>query len=257
MWFAQLGDSANVSVTVYQLGTICQAENEAEAAEEAYWQSLAIDVRLGDVIGQGSTLNQLGALYGQVLNRPEEAAAFYRKALGKAVETGDVAKEGSRRFNLAMTLLELHRLDEARQEIRRAIECNKPFGHASQPWLAWAALADIETDDGNIADAVAARREAFQSYLAYRIDGGEHHVGSGRLGFVVTQHLLGGDAGKAASQLTQYAAEPTLAHLRPFIHALEAIVAGSRDRSLADAPDLNYMQAAEILILIETLEKPR
>jgi len=33
-------------------------------------------------------------------------------------------------------------------------------------------------------------------------------------------------------------------------------VAGSRDRSLADAPDLNYSMAAEILFLIETLEKP-
>ena len=37
--------------------------------------------------------------------------------------------------------------------------------------------------------------------------------------------------------------------------ALQAIVAGSRDRALADAPDLNYDMAAEILFLIETLEK--
>jgi hypothetical protein len=31
-------------------------------------------------------------------------------------------------------------------------------------------------------------------------------------------------------------------------------VAGSRDRNLADAADLNYGMAAEILLLIETLE---
>ena len=37
--------------------------------------------------------------------------------------------------------------------------------------------------------------------------------------------------------------------------ALQAIVAGSRDRTLADAPDLHYTMAAEILFLIETLEK--
>jgi hypothetical protein len=37
--------------------------------------------------------------------------------------------------------------------------------------------------------------------------------------------------------------------------ALQAIVAGSRDRTLADAPDLTYTMAAEILFLIETLEK--
>lgn len=46
------------------------------------------------------------------------------------------------------------------------------------------------------------------------------------------------------------------AHLRP---GLQAIVAGSRDRTLADAPDIYiyYRIAAEILFLIDTLEKPR
>jgi hypothetical protein len=39
--------------------------------------------------------------------------------------------------------------------------------------------------------------------------------------------------------------------------ALQAIVAGRRDRTLADAPDLDFTMAAEILFLIETLEKPR
>ena len=39
------------------------------------------------------------------------------------------------------------------------------------------------------------------------------------------------------------------------IHALQAITAGSRDRSLADAPDLSPTMAAEVLLLIETLEK--
>ena len=43
--------------------------------------------------------------------------------------------------------------------------------------------------------------------------------------------------------------------LRPFIQALQAIVAGSRDRTLADAPELDHTMAAEILFLIETLEK--
>jgi hypothetical protein len=39
--------------------------------------------------------------------------------------------------------------------------------------------------------------------------------------------------------------------------ALKAIVAGSRERSLADARKLNYTSAAEILFLLETLEKPQ
>ena len=58
----------------------------------------------------------------------------------------------------------------------------------------------------------------------------------------------------AASSSSKFAAEPDAAGLRPFVHALQAIVAGSRDRTLADAPGLDYTMAAEILLLIETLE---
>ena len=41
-----------------------------------------------------------------------------------------------------------------------------------------------------------------------------------------------------------------------FIQALQAIVSGSRDRSLADNPALYYTMAAEVLYLIEQLEQP-
>jgi len=71
----------------------------------------------------------------------------------------------------------------------------------------------------------------------------------------VTQSLLAGDRATAASLLQQVAADPDFAWLRSFTRALQAIVAGSRDRALADAPDLAYSMAAEILFLIETLEK--
>jgi hypothetical protein len=56
--------------------------------------------------------------------------------------------------------------------------------------------------------------------------------------------------------LQQYAADPeTPDWFQPFIQALQAIVAGSRDRRLAEAPELHYQMAAEILLLIDTLEK--
>ena len=73
----------------------------------------------------------------------------------------------------------------------------------------------------------------------------------------MTQSLLAGDPAAAASLLQQLAADSEAAVAQsPFIRALQAIVAGSRDRTLADAPDLDYTMAAEILFLIETLEKP-
>ncbi len=71
----------------------------------------------------------------------------------------------------------------------------------------------------------------------------------------MTQPLLAGDPATAASLLQQLAANADAAWLLPFIRALQAIVAGSRDRTLADAADLDYTMAAEILFLLETLEK--
>ena len=183
--------------------------------------------------------------------------AFYRQAADKYIEIRDLANEGRTRSNLAATLRKLRRFDEARQEIRRAIECKSQFGHASERWKTWAILADIETDAGNTTAAAEAKDKAVASYLAYRRDGGENHDGPGRLSLAVTQSLLAGDPATAMSLLEQLAADPDAARVLPFIHALQAIVAGSRDRTLADTPDMYYRNAAEILLLIETLEKPR
>ena len=211
--FTQLDEPGTVAVIWHQTGMVYQDAGQPEAAEDAYRKSLAIEVRLGDVAGQASTLSQLGILYDDVLDRPEEAAAFYRQAADKYVEIRDVAKEGRARSNLGVTLRKLRRLDEARQEIRRAIECKAQFGHAAEPWKSWAILADIETDAGNPAAAAEAKRKAIACYLAYRRDGGENHDAAGRICLAVTQSLLAGDAPTAASLLQQLAADPDAAWL--------------------------------------------
>jgi hypothetical protein len=128
------------------------------------------------------------------------------------------------------------------------------FGHAAEPWKTWDILAAIEADAGDPA-AAEARSKAIACYLAYRRDGGENHYVEGRIALAASRPLLAGDPAAAASLLQQRAAEPGAAWLLPFIHALQAITAGSRDRSLADAPELDYSMATEIRFLIETLEK--
>jgi tetratricopeptide (TPR) repeat protein len=251
--FTALNEPGTVAVSWHQTGRVYQEAGQPQAAEDAYRQSLAINVRLGDVAGQASTLNQLGNLYGYLLDRPEDAAGFYRQAVAKSVENRDLAKEGLRRSNLAITLLQLRRLDEARQEILRAIDCDAQFGHASEPWKSWAILAAIETDTGNAAAAAEAKGKAIACYLAYRRDGGENHNLAGRLSLAVTQALRDGNPAQAATLLQQRAANPEAAELLPFIGALQAVVAGSRDPALADQPELDYTMAAEILLLIESL----
>lgn len=256
--FTRLGEAGSVAVYWHQTGVVYQKAGRPEAAEDAYREALAIEVRLGDVAKQASTLGQLGNLYGAVLDRPEEAAAFFRQSADKYVEIGDKAGEGRSRSNLGNTLRKVQRPDEARQEILQAIACNEAFGHASEPWTTWAILAAVETDAGNSAEAQEAKRKATACYLAYRRKGGENHDGDGRLCLDVARHLRAGDTAGAAAFLQQFAARFGLPEwLHSVVDVLQAIVAGSRDRSLADAPDLKYTSAAELIFLIETLEVPR
>lgn len=252
--FTQLGEPGSVASSWHLTGMAYVGAGQPEAAEEAYRKSLAINVRLSNAAGQAATLNQLGSLYVDVPGRLEEAAASHRQAADKYVEIGDARSEGLVRSNLANTLRKLGHLDEARQEVLRAIECKAPFGHAAAPWTTWSILADIETDAGHAAAAAEATAKAGVCYLAYRRDGGESHSGSGRLAHAVTQLLCAGTPAEASALLQQLAADPEVADLHPFIQALQAIVAGSRDRRLAESPGLDFTMAAEVLLLIETLE---
>lgn len=252
----RLGELGTVAVSWHQIGRVYEEMGEPDAAEATYRQALAIRVQLGDVAGQANTLNHLGHLYDDQLGRTEEAAAFYRQAADKCVEIRDIAGEGMTRSNLAIQLRKLRHFDAARQEIRRAIECKAQFGHATEPWKTWNILADIETDTGHPDVAVEARRQAIDLYLAYRRDGGENHDEPGRLCFVLTERLLAGDAAGAAALLREVAADPELPDwVRPFVQILQAIVAGRRDRALADHPEFSYDMAAEILFLIERLDR--
>jgi len=102
--------------------------------------------------------------------------------------------------------------------------------------------------------AEEARGKAVASYLAYRRDGGEYHAPAGRLFHAVTQALQARQRGVAERVIAEYR-ERWKDNENPEADALQVIVAGSRDRSLASAPELSYTMAAEILFLIETLEK--
>jgi tetratricopeptide (TPR) repeat protein len=251
--FSRLNEPGSVAIAWHQIGRVHEEAGQPEAAEEAYNQSLAIAVRLGNQAGQASTLGQLGNLYNFALQRPEEAVAFYQRAAEIYGGIGDLVGEGMTQNNLADTFRKLQRLDEARQAIRRAIECKAPFGHAASPWTSWAILTDIETAGGNSAAAADARHQAIDAFLAYRRDGGDNQSGAGRLALAVRQALASGDQAEAASLLQQLAAVPDFENQLSFLTALQAITTGSRDRSLAEDPGLSYDQAAEVLLLIEAL----
>jgi tetratricopeptide (TPR) repeat protein len=170
-----LDEPRSIAVVWHQTGNMYERAGQPEAAEDAYRQSLAIQVRLGDVAGQAHTLTQLGNLYKNFFNGTEQAAALYQQAAANYADLRDAANEGKARSGLAIALRILRRFDEARQQILLAVDCKSPFGHAAEPWKTWSILADIEAEADNPAAAAQAKRKAIDCYLAYRRHGGENH----------------------------------------------------------------------------------
>jgi len=251
--FTDLNEPASVAAMLHQTGRVHEEAGQWEAAEQDYRQALAIKVQQHNPAGEASTLNQLGNLYDK-MDRLEEAVIFFRQAADKYDEIRDMAKEGFVRSNLANTLTKLKRYNEARTEILRAIECDKPYGHAATPWKTYDILCDLERAEGNAEAAQAAREKAIQLYLAYRRDGGENYEPSGRLCLAVGQALKENKTTEMAAALETFLKKPGIpSYMKTLIPKLQAILAGSRDPGLADDPELHYMDAVEVRRLIENL----
>ncbi|MDZ4783454.1 MAG: tetratricopeptide repeat protein [Planctomycetia bacterium] len=255
--FTRFNEPGNVAIGWHEIGMIYQEMGHAETAEDAFRQALAICTRTGNCDGEARSLAQLGTLYSDELSRPEQGASLIRQAADIHASLQNKIEEGRQRSNLACTLRKLRRYDDARQEIHDALKCLEQFGHSAAAWMAWAILADIEADAGIAQAATEARNNAIDCYLAYRRDGGENHLPQGRLCAHVAQSLLVGDGQATVNLLKQLIAKAKTPVELAYFHVLQAIASGSRDVTLADHAEFDYTVAAEILHLIETLEKHR
>ena len=234
-------------------------------ASQALWQSRGIKSawytgthdslnRLSRPIGNHSPLrcnsktalvkptvcSELGNLYDD-MGRLEEAVDLLPPGCGYLCHSADLMAEGVARNNLASTLIKLQRYDEARQELHRAIECKKPFGHAAEPWKTWALLYNLEQATGNAPAAADAWQQAVQCYLAYRRDGGESQEPGAQLCAQIAHAIRQGDTTEVTQFLAQAAAAAdTPARLKAMLPKLHAILHGDRDPALAADPALDY-----------------
>ena len=250
--FEGLGEPRMVSTAWHQMGIVHRWAGQYDQAERAYRQSLAIKVRLKDRAGECDTLTELGNLYGG-MGRLDEAVIFYRQAIDIDIELGDSRDEGIDRNNLANVLIKLGRYDEARRELERAIVCREPFGHAAEPWKTWALLHDLEREAGDSQAAAQARQQAVQTYLAYRRAGGESRLPGAQLCALVAQAIGQGNTTEAEQRLARYLEPDAVPQAKAMIRKLQAILQGSRDPALATDPNLDFRDAAELLLLLEAL----
>jgi len=187
----------------------------------------------------------------------EEAATFKRQTVDIHVRLHDLYHEGVTRNNLAITLIELKRYDEARHELHRAIECKQPYGHVATPWDTWQLLHMLEQTIGNSQAAAQARQQAVESYLAYRRAGGESQMPGTKLCARVAQAIQEGKTAEMEQLLDQNFGADAEPWARAMIPKLQAILRGDRDPVLATDPGLYYQDAAELHLLLEALEQAR
>jgi len=250
--FEALGEPRHVAVAWHQIGRVHEEAGQLEPAEQAYRQSLAIKVRENDLGGQASTLDQLGLLYGKS-QRFEEAVVLHKQAAQLRSHLGDLAAEGRSRNNLASALVALHRYDEARQELQRAIECKRPYGHASAPWRTWANLENLERAASHPEAAQVARQQALETYLAYRRAGGESQSNQAQLFALVAEAIEKSSEAGAWQQLNAMLEPGDPPHFTALNRQLQSALGGDRDPALATDPELDFMNAAELQLLLEGL----
>ncbi len=253
--FENLGDLNMVAVAYQQMGAVHEEIGQFEEAEQAFQKSLAISEQQNNLLDQAKNLGRLGSYYAKI-GRTDEAVTFLQRSAEKYVEINNMADEGRVRGNLSITLITLKRYEDARQEIQRAIECFKPYGHGVEPWRAWDKLREIELADGNQEAAAQAREQAIQLYLAFRRDGGEDQNPGARLCTLFDDAMGGQPPDEVKKHLDEVAKDPKIPDEgKLLISKLQSVLTGSREKELASDPNLNYIDAAEILFLLEKLEK--
>lgn len=250
--FEALGEPMTVATVWHQMGVVYRSAGQLEQAERAYRQSLAIKVQQKNLAGEATTLGELGILYA-LWKRLEDAVKCHKQAADIYAKLKAQRDEGLVRNNLAFTLIQMKRYDEARHEILRALECKERYGYAAQPWTTWNLLHNLELASGKPEAAALARQKAIESYLSYRRAGGQNMSPGARFCAAARQATERKGATELGQYFTSLLTEEAPAWGKALLPKLLAILRGERDPALCDDPELDYDDAVELRLLLEEL----
>ena len=246
--FEQYREPRHVAVAWHQIGMVHQHVGNYTAAEKAYQESLAIKIRENNKQGEAASLGQLGRLYDD-MDRLEDAVRMYERVADLYTTLGNLEGEGRLRNNMAISLMKLNRMPEARTQLLRAIECKSQLGHAAEPWTTWAILCELEKAEGNYQSAAEARLKAMQAYAAYRKDGGESQANQYNFLLATAQALEAGEQEKLIQYLQSTLEPNDPLTYTSLINTLIAILRGIHDPALVEDPELYYMDAVDLKLL--------
>jgi len=111
----------------------------------------------------------------------------------------------------------------------------------------------LEQATGNPQAAAEARQHSITRFLAYRRAGGQSMDPGAQFCALVAQARSQSKVYELKQILKQYLGEDIEPWAKVMIQKLQVILQGDRDPALADDPDLEYKDAVELILLLETL----
>jgi tetratricopeptide (TPR) repeat protein len=253
-FFESVGEPIAVGQAWHMIGATLWYMDRLDEAEIAYKCALSINVQQKNKVEEAKNLVQLAHLYGE-MEKYSEAIDLYQEAILRTKETGNLAGEGRSHGGLASILIARGRHDEARREILASIECHRGLGYAVEPWHGWGSLEWLEQAIGNRHAAATAHQKATALFLAYRRQGGSFRTLGGQIGDYFVRDYLAERFSNIRNEIGLLAERGQDDSFAALVSTLAEILDGATGVLLADNPRLNYYDAAEVLLVLERLNK--
>jgi len=250
--FERLDEPCETANIYHRLGMVYRVLKQYQAAENYFRKALPLLNKFQMHEDEAGTLCELGTLY-MFWGKVEQSINFYRKSIDLDVEIKKPLAESLTRDNLAMLLINNEEYSQARIELNKAIICKTDFGSASKPWVTWSLLSQLDRIEADTTGANITRQKALDTFLLFRKEGGENNTPTGNLALSVGSALQQGGAAEAEQVIGQLLEQDGWKEAKKFLHALLAIVVGGRSLTLAEDEDLHYEDAAELVLLLESL----
>ncbi|PID47399.1 MAG: hypothetical protein CSB47_00705 [Proteobacteria bacterium] len=252
--FQQANEDVLVVNVWHQIAMLHRVNGDEDKASEALLSALALLKAQNNTVGVISTLLELGG-FSEQAEALDKAADYYQQAMQCAQESGDGYRQAAAANLLADTYRKQGEIKQALKTLELAGSLGQQYGHAAEPWKTWNILGDLYADNGNPEGAAKARQQAIETYVSYRIDGGQNSEGDGQLCAMVLQAVQTGkddDVRKLIAQLGENEAWQGEDY-QAFLDALVQLLDGQRQLPLLENEVLYYRHVAELMLLQDYL----
>ncbi|HEY9671719.1 MAG TPA: tetratricopeptide repeat protein, partial [Waterburya sp.] len=157
----ELGDKVGEGITLNNIGTVYLYQGEYATALEFYQQGLDIHKQVGNKAEEGTTLNNIGTVY-LYQGEYSKALEFYQQALALHKQVGNEAMEGTTLNNMGEVYRNLGEYSKALEFYQQALALHKQVGNKAMEGTTFNNIGLVYLNQGEYDKAL----EFYQQALA-------------------------------------------------------------------------------------------